>query len=175
MVRHKGIGMNRAKKKKVELSGMVLVRLMLRGYVPECTPVPEEGAAEGQHTLAHASPGKVSVNWCKQQAKIAMDAAKSARKDAACLQREHDKRQLTRDYKTYALEHARRTNDKGVLRKREEKRLRLLEDELHDDYILRLHLHSATSVEKTAFEVRALALEAELARHKRLQRRVKKS
>ena len=46
MVRHRGIGMNKPVKKKVEQPGLLSVRLLLQGHVRAAPPALEEAAVE---------------------------------------------------------------------------------------------------------------------------------
>ena len=69
MCRHRGIGMNRAKKKKVEVPSLLEVRLLLSGHAPEPSPEPTPIATELQKEgdgLAQTSISSENVKYFKR-------------------------------------------------------------------------------------------------------------
>ena len=68
MVRHKGIGMNKARKTKVLVPQVFYVRLRLRGYVPDKADAFEAEQEGPSRTRAPTSPGKKLVQAAKQLA-----------------------------------------------------------------------------------------------------------
>ena len=68
MVRHRGIGMNKPVKKKVEQPGLLSVRLLLQGHVRAAPPALEEAAVEAAVARPRPSPCKQLVTDLEQQA-----------------------------------------------------------------------------------------------------------
>ena len=173
MVRHRGIGMNKPVKKKVEQPGLLSVKLLLQGHVRAAPPALEEAAVEAAVARPRPSPCKVFLNEMKSHVRVADAEAEVARLAAQQAERAYKKREYVRIYKIEALKHARKSNELSVLEKRHEKINNLIIERLEDTYKREAVQHIATVREKSFFELKALALEFELEREKRVQRRVK--
>ena len=104
MVRHRGIGMNKPVKKKVEQPGLLSVRLLLQGHVRAAPPALEEAAVEAAVARPRPSPGKVLLNLMKSHVRVADAEAEVARLAARQAERAYKKREYVRKYKMDALE-----------------------------------------------------------------------
>ena len=79
MCRHKGIGMNKPKKKKVPVPKFFAVRLQLRGLEPEPAAVVDLERAGPRAARPQPSPCKQLVNDLEQQAWLLDQEAAEAR------------------------------------------------------------------------------------------------
>ena len=118
MCRHKGIGMNRPKKKKLGMPELLTVKLLLRGRAVDLSPELEPAPEPTQPARAPPSPGRLVVlrkqrvaAFAKAHAQVAEEVLRegnTAWKRACALHKA----------RCWALEHARKSKKQSVLDKR---------------------------------------------------------
>ena len=107
MCRHRGIGMNRPKKKKVSVPSLPEVKLLLRGYAPEPTREPDLQRPEPLARDAPPSPGAVLVMELKRFAAVKKLEAWRARDAFANVMAQHAGRKRLNEACWRALDTAR--------------------------------------------------------------------
>ena len=107
MCRHKGIGMNRPKKKKVSVPSLPEVKLLLSGYAPEPTRAPDLQRPEPPTQDAPPSPGAVLVKDLERYAAVMAYEAQRARDAYANAMEQHAGRKRLNQACWRALDRAR--------------------------------------------------------------------
>ena len=108
MCRHKGIGMNKPKKKKVPVPQFFAVRLQLRGLEPEPPAVVDQVGAGPPAARPQLSPCKELVHDLEQKAWLLDQEAAEARAALAKVQAQAAMEEKVRDACRRALDKARK-------------------------------------------------------------------
>ena len=179
MCRHKGIGMNKPKKKKMSVPSLPEVKLLLSGYAPEPTREPcrepDLQRPEPPTQDAPPSPGAVRLKDLKRYAEIKALEARRVRDGYAMEMAQHaaKKRLIEACWRT--LDRARPSSSYTVLEKREQKMQRLIEERLQSDLSLEMHRAANAEAHFEAECASSLVKDATIRRLKRMLRKANKS